>query len=238
MSESVEFFRYLDFLLRFAPVHPSERELRRRFRRIGVDAGPTFDPSKTVTSEQRAALEAGIADAWSEFEDVREQIGAAALDIQDLYGTRDVLGNKYVRRFAAAALGLFGDSKEEVYSLTYEVQFPGREPKFTMAFGRRDVAAADGGWSITVYQSGNNKPTAHRGFSSQGVNTRAENEDDPVTLLFQRNSPGPESGRNWIPVPEGPFFVKLRIYVPSRAVLNGTWRKPVLIRIPSRFDFG
>src|SRR6476646_2977571 len=41
---SLEFFTVLDFVLRFCPTHPSEKEWRARLGRLGVGTGPLFDP--------------------------------------------------------------------------------------------------------------------------------------------------------------------------------------------------
>ena len=42
---SPEFFNILNFILGFCPPHPSEKDLRVRFAKIGVVAGKTFDAS-------------------------------------------------------------------------------------------------------------------------------------------------------------------------------------------------
>jgi hypothetical protein len=31
---------------------------------------------------------------------------------------------------------------------------------------------------------------------------------------------------NWLPAPEGPFYLTLRIYSPEQAALDGTWTPP------------
>jgi hypothetical protein len=33
---------------------------------------------------------------------------------------------------------------------------------------------------------------------------------------------------NWLPAPDGPFTVVIRVYGPSAAVLDGDWRPPPL----------
>ena len=43
---SLEFFSVLNFVLRYCPIVPSEVELMKRFARIGVGGGKTFDPGK------------------------------------------------------------------------------------------------------------------------------------------------------------------------------------------------
>jgi hypothetical protein len=56
MLDSVSLFRYLSFLLAFAPAHPSEKALLQRFARIGVGAGKPFDETE-LSPEINAALD-------------------------------------------------------------------------------------------------------------------------------------------------------------------------------------
>ena len=44
-----------------------------------------------------------------------------------------------------------------------------------------------------------------------------------VTIYLQHDSPGPEKEANWLPAPDGPFALALRIYWPEQEVLDGKW---------------
>jgi hypothetical protein len=61
MLDTAALFPYLNFLLSFAPTHPSETALMKRFAQIGIGAGRHLDLSK-LSPETKAALEAGVAD--------------------------------------------------------------------------------------------------------------------------------------------------------------------------------
>src|SRR5262252_5701700 len=60
---SLAFFDLLNWLLQFAPTHPTEKALMARFARLGIGAGKTFDP-QALSPEIRKAVEDGMADAW------------------------------------------------------------------------------------------------------------------------------------------------------------------------------
>ena len=79
-----------------------------RFAKIGVGAGKTFDASK-LSPETKAAVEAGIQDAWSEFATVKEKMDTHELTSGHLFGTREYLKNNYLYRMTAAVLGLYGN---------------------------------------------------------------------------------------------------------------------------------
>src|SRR5580693_3023865 len=63
---SLEFFNILNFVLRYCRTDPSEVTLMKRFAKIGVGPGMTFDASK-LSPETVKAIEDGRADAWADF---------------------------------------------------------------------------------------------------------------------------------------------------------------------------
>jgi hypothetical protein len=56
--------------------------------------------------------------------------------------------------------------------------------------------------------------------------------DGGVTLYVQKDSPGGDKESNWLPAPNGPFVMFLRIYRPRPEALDGTWKQPPLVRTP------
>ena len=55
-------------------------------------------------------------------------------------------------------------------------------------------------------------------------------EDGGLTSLIQKDSPGPEKEANWLPAPEGPFMLPLRMYWPKEEAIDGTWTEPPMRR--------
>ena len=39
------------------------------------------------------------------------------------------------------------------------------------------------------------------------------------------------AGPNWLPAPEGPFLLVMRLYWPKEEALEGKWKQPVLKRV-------
>jgi hypothetical protein len=93
MTQTPAFFRYLNFLLDFAPAVQSETALLARFREIGVGPGLVFDET-ALAPETRKALEEGIADGMKEFEAFKTaKIDTKKVSSADLFGTRAYLKN-------------------------------------------------------------------------------------------------------------------------------------------------
>jgi hypothetical protein len=47
-----------------------------------------------------------------------------------------------------------------------------------------------------------------------------------LTLFIQNASPGADRESNWLPAPNGPFYVAMRIYMPKPEVISGAWKEP------------
>ena len=53
-------------------------------------------------------------------------------------------------------------------------------------------------------------------------------EDGSVTIYIQKDSPGPDKEPNWLPSPEGAYRPVLRMYVPRKEILDGTYVLPAI----------
>lgn len=117
---SPQFFEILDFVLRFAPTPPSERELRARFATIGIGPDGAFD-ADTLTPEMRSAIEGGIADAWAEFDALKkDKVDTGQVSSADFFGTAADLKGNYLYRMAGAALGIYGNTAAEaIYPVSF-----------------------------------------------------------------------------------------------------------------------
>jgi len=122
---SLEFYTLLNFYLQFCPTHPSELALMDRFARIGVGAGQPFDASR-LSAETKQAIEAGMADGWSEFNGLLDRVNKGEVTSGDIFGTREYLKNNYLYRMGAAVKGIYGLSKEEAIYLPYFLDGDGR----------------------------------------------------------------------------------------------------------------
>jgi hypothetical protein len=49
-----------------------------------------------------------------------------------------------------------------------------------------------------------------------------------LTPYIQNESPGEGLQANWLPAPEGPFVMAMRLYWPKDEALDGTWTAPKL----------
>ena len=60
------------------------------------------------------------------------------------------------------------------------------------------------------------------------------NPDGSLTIYLGNESPGKDKEANRLPAPSGNFSIWLRAYWPDQAILDGTWKPPVILRIANR----
>ncbi len=56
-------------------------------------------------------------------------------------------------------------------------------------------------------------------------------EDGSLVLHFAKESPGGDYEPNWLPAPDGPFYMVLRLYGPEPEALEGKWTPPDLQKV-------
>ncbi len=85
-------------------------------------------------------------------------------------------------------------------------------------------------WSITMGDARNHFVTnpIHR-YSVSDRSGLGQNPDGSVDIFIQKAAPvGHES--NWLPAPSGNFILWLRVYIPGKAILEGTYTVPPVIK--------
>jgi hypothetical protein len=234
--ESPEFFRVLNFVLQFAPTHPSEIELMARFARIGVGAGKPFDPA-ALAPEVRAAVVAGIQDAVQAQADfVRTDVQTGKATSGMVFGTREYLANNYMLRMTGAALGIYGNSQDEAIYPVYRTDAQGAaldgSHRYRLRFAPGQLPPVNAFWSMTMYELPSSllveNPINRYLINSPMLADMVKDPDGGLTVYFQNASPGADKEANWLPAPKGPFWVAMRLYWPKAEALDGRWTAPKL----------
>jgi hypothetical protein len=235
--KSLEFFAILNFLLQFCPTNPSETDLMKRFAKIGVGGGKTMDVA-ALSPKMKTAMEQGIADAWVDMGGLKKQIDTGKVVVGDLFGTREYLKNNYLYRMIAAALGIYGNSKQEAMYPPYGVDSAGHKldgaNRYTVRFAPGQLPPANAFWSLTMYELPKSllvaNPLNRYLVNSPMLPQFVKDADGGLTLYIQNKSPGKDKEPNWLPAPKGPFTIFMRIYWPKEAALDGTWKQPPMTK--------
>lgn len=237
IKASPKVFEQLNYLLQFCPTHPSEKELMSRFAKLRIGAGQEFNWDN-FSPEVQDAIKQGIADAWEDFAIFKSQVEAGEIGSTEVFGTREHLNNNYGYRMLAAVVGIWGASAKEAIYPTYYVDSE-NEPlnganKYTLRFEPGQLPPVNSFWSLTMYELPASllveNPLNRYLLNSPMMDDFVFDEDGGLTLYFQNESPGKEKESNWLPAPEGPFSVVLRLYLPKPEVLSGEWKNPPMIK--------
>jgi hypothetical protein len=233
---SLDFFSELNFILQFCPVDSSEVTLMEKFAKIDVGGGLTFNP-ETLSPEMKQAIGDGMKDALKQFEEfLKTEIVTGKVTSGELFGTRAFLKNNYLYRFAAADLGIYGNSKEEAMYPIYRVDASGQplngKNKYIFRMSEEQFPPVNAFWSFTMYKLPSSllvaNPIDRYLINSPMLPQLKKNADGTITIYVQNTSPGKDKEANWLPAPDGPFSVFLRLYWPKEAALDGSWKQPPL----------
>ena len=96
---------------------------------------------------------------------------------------------------------------------------------YQLTFPAGKLPPVDAFWSITMYGLDANlvdNPLDRYsiGNRSKGLKT---DSDGGLTLYLQHESPGKDKESNWLPAPNGNFYVSIRTYRPREEIMNGSW---------------
>ncbi|BDX31743.1 hypothetical protein TUM20985_22900 [Mycobacterium antarcticum] len=231
---SPQFFDILNFVMKFAPTLPAERDLRARLATIGIGPDGSFDAEK-LSSEMKTAIQDGMADAWAELDTLKkDQIDTGKIGAAQFFGTAADLKGNYLYRMAGAVLGIYGNTAAEALYPSASTDSTGAPltgaSNYTYRFAPDELPPVNAFWSLTMYESPKNllvaNPVNRYLINSPMLPALVPDADGGYTLYVQHESPGPEREPNWLPAPEGPFTLVLRLYWPKPDALNGTWKAP------------
>lgn len=231
-ADGVDFISYLNFILQYCQPHPSEAALMARLAKIGVGPGKPFD-ERMIAPDILEAMKKGVEDALAEVALAMPKVR----NLYQLYGSRSVMKGNFFNRFLGAKLGLYAGDWEETLFIPVGVDAEGRPldgangNRYTLKFAPGQLPPVNAFWSLTLYD-GRTRSFSRNLYNRYSINSSIKPDlvpdaDGGYTIYLQRDSPGPGPDANWLPAPNGPFYLTMRLYWPKQAALEGKWSMPV-----------
>ena len=238
-------FAYLSFMLTLCPpTGPAAVEvpMRARFAKIGVEAGKPFSIEKLAPA-QKAGIEMGIRKG---LEKIKQTVGKLGKDengwrvATNGFGDRKAYAGDFTLRAAAAMAGIYGNDAVEALYPMLATDSDGKKldtsaGRYTLTFPAGQLPPANAFWSVTMYDGRTQllieNPLDRYLINMPMLPNLKTNADGSLTLYIQKDSPGKEFEPNWLPAPNGPPFVVMRIYWPKEAALKGMWKPPAVKRV-------
>jgi hypothetical protein len=239
------FFEYLDFALQFAPGTPDEQEIRARLAKIGVGPGKTFS-FKDLGLEHKLEVGLGMKEGDKK---VDEKVATLGKDINgwrvgSAFGDRAFYNGDWLLRAAAARAGIYGnDADEAMYPMTRWLAngevLDGSKHNYTLTFKAGQYPPVNAFWSVTMYDGKSQllikNPINRYLINSPMLSSMKKNKDGSLTLYIQKKSPGKDKEANWLPAPDGPIYLVMRLYWPKTtppSILpagEGSWQPPAIV---------
>ena len=111
----------------------------------------------------------------------------------------------------------------------------GSKASYTLTFPAGQLPPVNAFWSVTMYDGKTQllvaNPIDRYLVNSPMLPGLTKDADGGVTLYIQKDRPtDPAQAANWLPAPDGPIYLVMRLYWPKEAALDGSWTPPAVQR--------
>jgi Uncharacterized conserved protein len=162
------------------------------------------------------------------------------------FGDRAFFHGDWLLRAAGAKAGIYGnDSVEATYPMTKTLAdgeaLDCSKHNYTLTFAKDQFPPVKAFWSVTMYDGKTQllieNPINRYLINSPMLPDLKKNPDGSLTLYIQKDSPGKNKESNWLPAPDGPIYLVMRLYWPKEtppSILpagEGTWEPPGIVTV-------
>jgi hypothetical protein len=238
------FASFLNFILQFCPPVEEEKPLRAKFATIGIEAGKPFEFDK-LSEAHKAEMALGIKEGYESIEKQKDNIGKNINGwlVGSALGDRAFFQGNWLLRAAAALAGIYGNSAEEaVYPIAKNdsagQSLDGSKHNYTITFAADQFPPVNAFWSVTMYDGKTQllieNPINRYLINSPMMPEMKKNKDGSLTLYIQKEAPSADKKSNWLPTPNGPIYLIMRLYWPKEtppSILppgSGSWQPPAI----------
>jgi hypothetical protein len=236
LSDPFEYFKLVFDFIGENPSGSDDEGLVQLFRTAGIGAGTSFPAEPHL----KQAIAAGVKDAQDilngaisggEFKNgwrvPNKNVGKAGPFILDraVYQLTQISSNvpqecKYIFGYCDEGGNVLDGSKGD-YALTFSKDAfpPIKSPGF---------------WSVTMYKKLDNllaKNPINRFYIRSDTPGFTYNPDGSATISMAVEKPAGIPGGNWLPAPEEPFILGLRLYYPENDALSHRWFPPATVKV-------
>ncbi|WP_295938461.1 DUF1254 domain-containing protein [uncultured Alistipes sp.] len=229
------FFRTFNDMVQYQILDAKDKTLMEKFKAIGLGAGKDFAKSQ-FSAEVWAAIEAGAKEAKAEIEAATGTIGKAVNGWHYAPANSGDWGTDYLTRAAAAWKYIYVNTPEEAVYLTVDNDSDGNPLNgandYTINFNAEQIPDPQFFWSLTMYNDkGFLVENTEGRYNIKGGDELTYNPENPsLTLYIQKDNPGELYAKNWLPAPEGQFYMILRMYGPNEETIKGEAVIPAVVK--------
>lgn len=243
--DDARFMKYVNFYLTMCePIHSEDTAAIRRFAKIGIMPGASFD-SASYSPEVLKAINEGIKEAQTAIKGKAENIADKinGWSMMNAFGPREFYKRDWLLRAAAVMVGIYGNDKVEAFYPVAHVDkdgetLDGSKHQYRIHFSKNEIPPAKYFWSITMY---NKQADGVGGYMVENainrylINSTTQglkyDKDGGFTVYIQNDMPKEAQKKsNWLPAPNEPFYLMIRVYGPEQSALDGSWEPPSIAK--------
>jgi hypothetical protein len=238
VSNPLNWYAMLNECLRRNPPYGPDAEVIGMFESIGIGPNKDFDLAN-LDPATAAGLKRAVDMGYSIItEDAKLRLGQIvnhwSLIANSVDYTTDRGAFDFLFRSSVALRAQPGqDSKENFFNFAYEddqAEPLNGSQRYTITFPAGEEPPVDAFWSITMYDYPDGfliKNPIDR-YSIGTYNDMERDKDGNLTIYIQHDSPGKKLESNWLPAPNEPFYLCLRLYNARSEALNFDWVPPAV----------
>jgi len=207
-----------------------------------VGPGKTFN-FKELSLEDKAEVLVGMKEGERKVDEAVANAGTSinGWRVSSASGDSAHFNGNWLFRAAIAKAGIYANSTEEaMYPFTRTdiggQPLDGRKHAYTLTFPAGQLPPVNAFWSVTMYDGKTQllikNPIDRYLINAPMLPQMKKAADGSLTIYIQNKSPGADREANWLPAPDGPIYLVMRLYWPKTdapSILppgKGTWQPP------------
>ncbi|EHP44495.1 hypothetical protein OR16_02360 [Cupriavidus basilensis OR16] len=228
------FFSRFAELLPANPPAAADAAMVEAIKKFGIVPGMPFSVTALEPSTARAVQE-GATTALAGIVAMARRGGGEGDGKWTVHRDLGSYGTAYGKRALVAWVGLGANLPADALYPSTRVDAAGKPlngaNRYVMHFDKGQMPPSAAFWSLTLY---NDK----QAFVANPLNRYAigdrdrlrYNRDGSLDIYIQNARPEGKRVANWLPAPPDGFNLMMRVYWPRRAMLEGTWSAPPVVR--------
>jgi hypothetical protein len=222
------------------PPPASDRSLVDQFAVVGIGPGQPQDISHFDPAVQKGLMRAAATGMQIVLAAADRVAGGNTFNGWS-YAKPDVgrYGTDYLYRAGVTRMGLMANDPIEATYLSLYVDADRKTlhggGDYHLRFTADNLPPAKAFWSVTIYDR-ETYSLVDNVIGRFSIGDRTEGleyeEDGSLNIYIDHTTPGSERKANWLPAPQGDFYLLMRIYMPEAAAVAQTWEPPALELLP------
>lgn len=229
-------FSYLNQFLEWESPTKEEASLMKRLSAIHIGPYQEFNITD-FSPELQVAIKEGIKNGHQKVLDKANSLGNRE-EGWEYIPPMGNYGQDYLFRSAVAYKFIYTNSPEEaIYPIaeadSKNQELNGSNSTYVLHFDADKIPPVKAFWSITMYHSDTRlmvKNSINRYSIGDRTTSLKYNEDGSLDIYIQKEKPIGEMASNWLPAPDGKFYIIARMYIPKENALDGSYKLPAITK--------